>query len=142
MAVLHDQRVLGINTDCAEFCTHPQHHDLLAVAAYQLDEASQQRVGRVMLYRSAAAGGEGAAFQLAELAERDDVGVFDAKWRCTAQCMQLGLALADGRLQLLDVQVRACDGGAAAGACDAGLPGAPSCGSFAQQQQQQRSSGP
>lgn len=50
MAVLHDERILDINTDCSEFCPHPEHLHVLAVAAYQLDEATQQRVGRLNLF--------------------------------------------------------------------------------------------
>ncbi len=103
-AVLHDQRTQPVNTDCAEFCPHPEHHDVLAVAAYELQEASQQRIGRLDLFRVAGAADDGSC-RLQELASCQQVGIFDAKWRCTSSGAQLGLALADGRLSLLEVQV-------------------------------------
>jgi hypothetical protein len=103
-AVLHDQRTQPVNTDCAEFCPHPEHLDILAVAAYELQEASQQRIGRLDLFRVAAAAD--GSFRLQELVSREEVGIFDAKWRCTPSDAQLGLALADGRLSLLQLQVR------------------------------------
>lgn len=102
MALLHDERVLDINTDCAEFCPHPEHLHVLAVAAYQLDEATQQRVGRLSLF---ATGACDSAYKLQEVASKDEVGIFDAKWRCSGTGMQLGLALADGSLALVDVLV-------------------------------------
>jgi hypothetical protein len=102
MALLHDERVLDINTDCAEFCSHPEHLHVLAVAAYQLDEATQQRVGRLSLFATGACDG---TYKLREVAAKDEVGIFDAKWRCSGTGMQLGLALADGSLALVDVLV-------------------------------------
>lgn len=64
----HDRRTLPLNTDVAEWCPTPQATSLLAVGTYQLDEASQQRLGRLHLYQlrqgapaAAAAAGEQAA---------------------------------------------------------------------------------
>jgi hypothetical protein len=101
-AVLHDSRTQPVNTDCVEFCPHPDHHDILAVAAYELQEASQLRIGRLDLLRAARAA-DGSR-QLQHLATREEVGIFDAKWRRTSGGAQLGLALADGRVSLLDMQ--------------------------------------
>ena len=52
MAVLHEERKLELNADCAEFCPFPGHQDLLAVGTYQLDEQKQQRHGRLHLFRN------------------------------------------------------------------------------------------
>ena len=51
MAVLHEERKLELNADCAEFCPTPGRQDLLAVGTYQLDEQEQQRHGRLYLFR-------------------------------------------------------------------------------------------
>lgn len=51
MAVLHEERKLELNADCAEFCPFPGHQDLLAVGTYQLDEQEQLRHGRLYLFR-------------------------------------------------------------------------------------------
>lgn len=51
MAVLHEERKLELNADCAEFCPYTGHEDLLAVGTYQLDEQEQQRHGRLYLFR-------------------------------------------------------------------------------------------
>ena len=51
MASLLHSITLDLNPDSTEFCPWPGHHALLAVGTYQLDEASQQRLGRLHLYQ-------------------------------------------------------------------------------------------
>lgn len=49
-AHLHDQRVMGMNADCVEFCNCSGYEDLVAVGTYELKEEEQKRVGELHLF--------------------------------------------------------------------------------------------
>lgn len=97
--------VLDINADVAEFCTDPTHYDLLAVGTYELEEATRERHGRLHLYSLASSSLNGQpCLQLA--ATLDVPGIFDLQWTQLPHIHDvpcIGLALADGSVQLLAV---------------------------------------
>jgi hypothetical protein len=126
MSKCHQELLLELNADCAEFCTVPEHHQWLAVGTYQLNETSSTRLGRLYLYSlqpwQQQQQQQQCHPQLQQLATLDVPGIFDLQWAHTpsvaaAPCM--GLALADGTLRLVTVQ--------------------PASAGTAQQQQQQQS---
>lgn len=127
----HDRRTLPLNTDVAEWCPTPQAASLLAVGTYQLDEATQQRLGRLHMYglckgapppaaaadqRAAAADEHAGAtasdaasnqqpgqqqLHLQELSTLELPGVFDLRWHPRSAMPQLAAALADGSVRVL-----------------------------------------
>jgi hypothetical protein len=107
-AVLHQALELELNADSTEFCPWPESLDLLAVGTYQLDEATQSRLGRLHLYTLHAAhadNGAGPSYSLGLEDMQDMPGIFDLKWApCGARSCMLGAALADGTLRLLEVE--------------------------------------
>jgi hypothetical protein len=110
MAQCHQELLLDLNADCAEFCPTQGHHEWLAVGTYQLDEATSIRHGRLYLYSLQQQQQQQEKVwqpQLQQLATLDVPGIFDLQWTyvpavSTAPCM--GLALADGTLRLVTVQ--------------------------------------
>lgn len=101
----HQELLLDLNSDCAEFCPLEGYHNLLAVGTYQLNEDTQQRQGRLHLY-SLRVDCEQQAPQLKQTVTLDTSGIFDVQWTLlpgrNAPC--LGLALADGTLRILATQ--------------------------------------
>lgn len=118
---LQQALVLDFNADSTEFCPwHGPAARLLAAGTYQLDEPTQQRLGRLYLYAvtlgQATSDGEAAAeslhgsapaAHLQPLQQMDMPGIFDLKWSPaaasqapSAQQGYLGAALADGTLRL------------------------------------------
>lgn len=118
-ARLHQELILDINTDVAEFCTSPNNYHILAVGTYQLDEATRERHGRLHMYSLAnSITGSNSQPHLLLAATLDMPGIFDLQWTQLPSIHDkpcIGLALADGTLQLLTV--------AAAGAAAAPPPG-------------------
>ena len=120
-----DSLTLPLPADVAEWCPHPAALSALAVGTYQLDEGSQQRVGRLHMYRlerpeAAAAGADEAAQQalppppplrLSQLSALDLPGIFDLRWHPTSAMPQLAAALADGSVRLLDFGAELASGG-------------------------------
>jgi hypothetical protein len=114
MAECHQELLLDLNADCAEFCTTQRHHHWLSVGTYQLDEASSTRHGRLYLYSLQQQQQQQQPEQdrlrqpqLQQIATLDVPGIFDLQWThlpaaSAAPCM--GLALADGTLRLVTVQ--------------------------------------
>lgn len=116
MSVLHDSLTLDLNADCAEFCPAAGSDALLAVGTYELVEATQERRGRLYLFDTNAARSEDTSIsgKLKCVATRDFVGIFDHKWvrpgdappvgaSAAHEHLRLGLALADGSFQLVQV---------------------------------------
>ncbi len=105
MAVLHQELLLDLNADCVEFCPSPDQPDLLAVGTYQLDEATNTRVGQLYLYGlQGLAADETLRLHLAGTASV--AGIFDVKWwRAQHHRWQIALALADGSLSVLQQMV-------------------------------------
>lgn len=102
----HQEILLDLNSDCAEFCTDEHHYNLLAVGTYQLDEASTKRNGRLYLY-SLHAAEEQDGPQLQQLASLNVPGIFDLQWAHLPRSSDepcIGLALADGTLRIVAVQ--------------------------------------
>lgn len=124
----HDQHQLPLNADVAEWCPAPQALSALAVGTYQLDEATQQRMGRLHMYAlqrdgaPAAAAVEQAAcvplssqqLRLAELSSMELPGIFDLRWHPRSAMPQLAAALADGSVRVLEFGEALGSGGAAA----------------------------
>ena len=125
----HDRYTLPLPADVAEWCPHPAALSALAVGTYQLDEVSQQRVGRLHMYRldrseaAAAGAGEGAGrasppppppLRLAQLFTLDLPGIFDLRWHPASAMPQLAAALADGSVRLLDFGAELAPGGSGA----------------------------
>jgi hypothetical protein len=120
-----DRLTLPLPADVAEWCPHPAALSALALGTYQLDESSQQRVGRLHMYRlerpeAAAAGADEAAQQalppppplrLSQLSALDLPGIFDLRWHPTSAMPQLAAALADGSVRLLDFGAELASGG-------------------------------
>lgn len=98
--------ILGLNTDVAEFCTVPHNYNWLAVGTYQLDEATRERHGRLHLYSLASSSQTHGQLALQLAATLDMPGIFDLQWTQLPNVHDkpfIGLALADGSLQLLAV---------------------------------------
>lgn len=106
---LLQELILDLNTDVAEFCPGPpSHQQLLAIGTYQLDEASQQRHGRLHLYSLSGDSSDcGSQTHLTLAATLDcPAGIFDLQWTQLPSIHDtpcIGLALADGSMQLLAV---------------------------------------
>jgi hypothetical protein len=104
---LHDSRVLDLNADSAECCPVPGLRHWLAVGTYQLQESTQQRLGRLYLFALAA----DHRWKLANYSSTQQLqvpGIFDLKWwphswpgaGSPAVAAVLGGALADSSLRL------------------------------------------
>jgi hypothetical protein len=107
MAQCHQELLLELNADCAEFCPFPGHHHWLSVGTYQLDEASSTRHGRLYLYGLQQHQQQQWHPQLQQLATLDVPGIFDLQWthiQAASANPCMGLALADGTLRLVTVQ--------------------------------------
>jgi hypothetical protein len=106
-AQLHQELILDLNTDVAEFCTSPNHYNLLAVGTYELDEATRERHGRLHVYSLVnSSTGSNSQPNLLLAATFDMPGIFDMQWTQLPSIHDkpcIGLALADGTLQLLTV---------------------------------------
>lgn len=109
--LLHQEMILDINADVAEFCPVAGHLQWLAVGTYELNEASKQRHGRLHLYslapNSSSANIGQPCLQLS--GSLDLHGIFDLQWTKMPSLQHqpcIGLALADGSLQLLAVAAR------------------------------------
>ncbi len=73
---------VGMNADCVEAlpsfaCTEAP---VVSVAAYQLDESSGARNGKVSLYNYSAGDGADGTFKAERIQEMGISGVFDLKW--------------------------------------------------------------
>lgn len=148
---LYQEIILDINTDVAEFCTVSDHYSWLAVGTYQLDEATRQRHGRLHLYSlcSSSSQSPGPTNTLEQpclqlQATLDLPGIFDLQWTQLPSMHHkpcIGLALADGSLQLL--AVAAAGSAAATASQQTSLAGSQAKiqrnGDENMQQQQQRS---
>lgn len=108
-AILHQELLHELNTDCVEFCPAPQHPDWLVLGSYQLDEKTGKRHGGLDLFRVSRRGGGGpgsgeagsSAPRVAlAAAVRGIPGVFDARWHRLAGGWVLSTALADGSVRL------------------------------------------
>ena len=116
----HQQLLLdeGEQPCTSEWCPDTSAASVLAVGTYQLDEASQQRRGRLLMYGLApAAGGSGGAApppQLVPLSSLALPGIFDLRWHPRSAMPQLAAATADGSLRLLAFGGGLAGGGAAA----------------------------
>lgn len=97
--------VAGEQPCTAEWCPDAAAASLLAVGTYQLDEASQTRLGKLLMYRLAAPDGDSSGPppppQLAPLSSLDLPGIFDLRWQPRSAMPQLAAALADGSVRLL-----------------------------------------
>ena len=104
----HQQLLLdaGEQPCSAEWCPAAAAASVLAVGTYQLDEASQQRLGKLLMYRLAAPDGDSSAPrqppQLVPLSSLQLPGIFDLRWHPHSAMPQLAAALADGSLRLMD----------------------------------------
>lgn len=112
-ARLHQEILLELNADSTEYCPNKEYHNILAVGTYQLDEATQQRLGRLFLYQTE--GVQQAAetpecppeYRLALQHQQDIPGIFDLKWQPSVAGSGkpiLGAALADGSLRLFELK--------------------------------------
>ena len=105
--VSHQQLLLdaGEQPCSAEWCPEAAAASVLAVGTYQLDEASQQRLGKLLIYRLAAPDGDSSAPrqppQLVPLSSLQLPGIFDLRWHPRSAMPQLAAALADGSLRLM-----------------------------------------
>lgn len=106
----HQELILDVNADGAEFCTAPGFFQLLAVGTYQLDEATRERHGRLHVYSLAttsSSSSSASTIPSLELAATLDLpGIFDLQWSQLPSIHDMpciGLALADGSIQLLGV---------------------------------------
>ena len=94
----HATTTLPLHADVAAFCTHPSAPNLLAAGGYQLDEATATRSGLLQLFDT-----RGRSLRVAGPAW-SGAGVLDAAWQPEASSSpHLALALADGKLALLEV---------------------------------------
>lgn len=97
--------VAGEQPCTAEWCPDAAAASLLAVGTYQLDEVSQMRLGKLLMYRLAAPDGDSSEPppppQLAPLSSLDLPGIFDLRWHPRSAMPQLAAALADGSVRLL-----------------------------------------
>jgi hypothetical protein len=104
---LHQELILDINTDVAEFCTCQNYYNLLAVGTYELNEATRERHGRLHMYSLVnSSTGSYSQPNLLLAAALDMPGIFDLQWMQLPSIHDkpcIGLALADGSLQLLTV---------------------------------------
>lgn len=91
-----------LNADFAAFCPVAGLHHLLAVGTYQLDEASQTRLGCLHLYDTT---NNSSKHDLSEISTQDQPGIFGMDWvqRSDSEEPGLVLALADGTLQLMQL---------------------------------------
>jgi hypothetical protein len=107
---LYQELLLDTNTDVTEFCPVPGFFHYLAVGTYQLDEATSQRHGRLHLYslaHSSSNSHHNSDPTLLLAATLDLPGIFDLQWTQLPNVHDqpcIGLALADGTLQLLSVK--------------------------------------
>lgn len=113
----HQQLLLdaGQQPCSAEWCPHAAAASVLAVGTYQLDEASQTRLGKLLMYRLVPPDGDSTAppplWQLVPLSSLDLPGIFDLRWHPRSAMPQLAAALADGSLRLLDFGDQLAGGG-------------------------------
>lgn len=130
MAVLHQEIIHELNTDCVEFCPSTETPDWLLLGSYQLNEKTGDRHGGIDLFRVEHAA---AAARLAPAASvRGIAGVFDARWQQLSDGGEwdVAVALADGSLRLyrpsfdLGSSEGAGAGGGASGAAAAGAEAA------------------
>jgi diphthamide biosynthesis protein 7 len=105
----HQELTLELTADVAEWCPLPSHRRLLAAGTYQLDEATQQRHGRLHLYQLRgdleAAVPAVAPLHLHPCGTLDLPGIFDLRWRPGGDAPALAAALADGSVRLLEMEV-------------------------------------
>jgi hypothetical protein len=106
---LYQELLLDINPDVTEFCPVSGFFDYLAVGTYQLDEATRQRHGRLHLYSltHSSSSQHNSDPTLLLAATLDLPGIFDLQWTQLPNVhdqLCIGLALADGTLQLLSVK--------------------------------------
>lgn len=96
----HQEITLDLNADVVEWCPLQPHHRILAAGTYQLNEATQQRTGRLYLYYLLD------SLQVEELCTHDLPGIFDFRWLPYSPHHQqnpiLVTALADGTVRLID----------------------------------------
>lgn len=127
----------GLQPCAAEWGLCPAAARVLAVGTYQLDEATQQRHGRLLIYglreaaaAGAAAGAPPAQLQLEQLSSVDLPGIFDLRWHPCSAMPQLAAALADGSVRLASFGAEPAAGGAAAAPSLTQLPagGEPASG--------------
>lgn len=112
MPTLHQELILDINTDCAEFCPDPAQPDLLAVGTYQLDEATSTRAGVLHIYSLL----HDPAPRLALHALQSTVGIFDSKWCRQQGEWRVSMALANGCLDIVRLrEVRSASQGIGGG---------------------------
>lgn len=104
-ATTHQELTLDLNADVAEWCpAPPPAARLLAAGTYQLNEATQEREGRLYFYRlKGEIARNNANLSLDPAGTVDVPGVFDLRWRPDAERPLLAAALADGSLRLLSV---------------------------------------
>lgn len=105
VATTHQELTLDLNADVAEWCPAPSSaRRLLAAGTYQLNEATQQREGRLYFYRLK---GEivrnDQSLSLDPASTTDIPGIFDLRWRPDAAQPTLAAALADGSLRIMNV---------------------------------------
>lgn len=97
--MLCSSRVLDLNADCCEFCPVENLEEILAVGTYQLEESSQNRIGKLYVYSD----------QDEELLDGGSLslpGIFDMKWlpvETGRNKASLGVAAADGSLRMIGV---------------------------------------
>ena len=103
---IHQQLTLELNADVAEWCPLPHPHSrLLAAGTYQLNEATQQREGRLYIYQLIGDITHGSQLSLQLLNTIDMPGIFDLQWLPFTEEPTIAAALADGTLKLFQITV-------------------------------------
>ena len=113
VATTHQELTLDLNADVAEWCPLPGPHSrLLAAGTYELDEITQQREGRIYLYKLQGDINNTNNKKLSlHLATTFDLpGIFDLRWLPMTNEPILAVALADGSLRLLQVTRQSSSG--------------------------------
>lgn len=111
IAMTHQELTLDLNADVAEWCPLPGPQSrLLAAGTYQLNEATQQREGRVYIYNLKGDIKRNSALSLDLATTFDLPGIFDFRWVPFANESVLATALADGSLRLLAVDTESENG--------------------------------
>ncbi|PRW61418.1 diphthine methyltransferase-like protein [Chlorella sorokiniana] len=122
----HQQLLLdaGEQPCSAEWCPDAAAASVLAVGTYQLDEASRQRLGKLLMYRLVPPDGDSSAPpQLLPLSSLALPGIFDLRWHPRSAMPQLAAALADGSVRLLAFG-KSLEGGGSSGS-DSSAAAAP-----------------
>jgi diphthamide biosynthesis protein 7 len=107
-ATVHEQLTLELNADVAEWCPLPSpHRRLIAAGTYQLNETTQQREGRLYIYKLDGEIKKNAQLSLHNVTTYDLPGIFDLKWLpenfSSNEQPTIATALADGSLTLLSL---------------------------------------